>query len=81
MTVLVRNGPAANQALLQTGGWKDDILLAAGEERRVRVPVDAQGGASRLTVGSAAGFRPADVDPNSRDTRFLGVWVRVEGGS
>lgn len=78
VAVLVRNGPAANQAVFQTGGWKETIVLAAGEERRIQVPVDARRGASRLTITAASGFRATDADPNSRDSRFLGVWVRID---
>ena len=78
VTMLVRNGPAANQVVLQTGGWKEDIVLTAGEARRIQVPVDARRGASRLTMTAATGFRPAEADPNSRDSRFLGVWVRMD---
>jgi hypothetical protein len=31
-----------------------------------------------VTFDAAAGFRPNAVDPSSRDTRFLGVWVAIE---
>ena len=78
VAVLVRNGPVANQAVFQTRGWREDVMLAAGEERRIQVPMDPRRGASPLTMTAAAGFRPADADPNSRDTRFLGVWIRME---
>jgi len=28
-----------------------------------------------VRIGTSSGFRPADVDPRSRDQRFLGVYV------
>jgi hypothetical protein len=28
-----------------------------------------------MRITTSAGFRPSDVDPNSRDQRFLGVYV------
>jgi len=30
-----------------------------------------------VRIKSAATFRPSDADPNSRDTRLLGVFVRL----
>jgi len=36
--------------------------------------------AARATPGTidvARGFRPADVDPSSRDRRFLGCWIEI----
>jgi hypothetical protein len=39
--------------------------------------VPARGGATMLTFTVAAGFRPSEADPKSRDTRFLGVWVKI----
>jgi hypothetical protein len=71
----VRNGPVDNPVVLESGAWRQAFTMRAGEERRVDVPLDG-GGAAVLTIQSGARFRPSDVNPASRDTRFLGVFVR-----
>jgi hypothetical protein len=52
--------------------------LAAGEERSVEVPIGRESGAALITFTSAAGFRPGDANPGSRDTRFLGAWIAIK---
>ncbi|MEN3339044.1 MAG: hypothetical protein V7647_2720, partial [Acidobacteriota bacterium] len=74
--LVVRNGPVANRAQLRSGDWILDLPLAPGEERRISVPADTARAATLLTVTVTGGFRPSAADPNSRDTRFLGLWVR-----
>jgi hypothetical protein len=76
-TLLVRNGAAENQVLIETGSWRDGARLGPGEERRIEVPLDHRRGATVLKFTTSAGFRPSDSDPKSRDDRFLGVWVKV----
>jgi hypothetical protein len=75
--ILVRNAPVANHVRMQSGGWQADLQLAPGEERGIDVPLDAARGATPLTITSSAGFRPSEVNPSSRDDRYLGVWVRI----
>ena len=79
--VFLRNGATANTVTLESGAWKESIGLAAGEERRIDVPMDQSRGAARLRITTSAGFRPSEVDPKSRDDRFLGVWVKIGAGS
>jgi hypothetical protein len=78
VTLLVRNAPLRNQVILQAGTLREDLQLAPGEERRVAVPIDPARAAARLRITVTGGFRPSATDPNSRDDRFLGVWVKVE---
>jgi hypothetical protein len=75
VSLLVRNGPVQNVAVLHAGASPVDLPLSPGEERRVDLP--ASGGATMVTVAAASGFRPSETDPKSRDTRFLGVWVKI----
>lgn len=75
--VLLRNGAVENTVLVQAGEWRDEITFGPGEERRIEVPLNHQRGATRLRFTTSAGFRPSEVDPSSRDTRFLGVWVKL----
>ena len=77
VSLMLRNGPRDNAVTLASGNWKDEFAMAAGEERRIDVPIDASSQSSLLRIRSSAGFRPSEADPNSRDNRFLGVFVRT----
>jgi len=78
LAIVLRNAPIDNDVTLISGGWREHVRLAPGEERRIDVPVDPAKGAAAVTFDVAAGFSPAASDPGNRDTRFLGVWARVE---
>lgn len=75
--LLLRNAPVSNRVSLSAGSWKQDLEMAADEERRVDIPADAGRGVAWVRIRSASGFRPSNSDSGSRDTRFLGVYVRV----
>jgi hypothetical protein len=79
-TVRLRNAPVENRVTLRAGTWQQELRLSPGEEQRVDVPIDAARGAVVLRLESSAGFRPSEHDSGSRDRRFLGVWVKLEGG-
>jgi hypothetical protein len=74
--LVLRNGALDNRVSIESGTWRDEFALRAGEEYRINVPIDASG-AALVRIRSAAGFRPSEIDPNSRDTRFLGVFVQM----
>lgn len=75
LSLLLRNGAHQNVIALQSGNWRDELAMTPGEERRIDVPNEAR--AALVRIRSSAGFRPSEVDPNSRDRRFLGVFVRL----
>jgi hypothetical protein len=77
-TLFLRNAPAANRVSIEARSWRDEFQLEAGEERRVQVPLDSERGATLIRLASSGGFRPSEVNPTSRDDRFLGVWVKPE---
>ena len=77
LSLQLRNAPIDNTVSLEFGGRREAIVLRPGEERRVELPLDAPSGSVLVRIRSSAGFRPSDVDPNSRDTRLLGVYCRV----
>jgi hypothetical protein len=77
LALVVRNGPRSNHVQLRAGTWAAEVPLRPGEEREVAVPASGADRATLLTISATTGFRPSDVDPASRDTRFLGVWVRL----
>jgi hypothetical protein len=76
-TLRLRNAPIQNRVTLSAGAWREVLQMAPGEERQIDVPLDAARGGGVLRLESSSGFRPAQHDPNSRDQRYLGVWVKV----
>ena len=72
----LRNAPVANRIVLRSGAWREELTLAPDEKRQLELTLVPGRAEALLTVSSAAGFRPTDVDPTSRDVRFLGVWIR-----
>jgi hypothetical protein len=77
LRLLLRNAPVENRLRLRSAEWYQDLALAPGEERTVEVPLAAAGSAALVRFESSAGFRPSEMEPGSRDHRYLGVWVRV----
>jgi hypothetical protein len=71
----VRNGPVDNSVVFRSGAWEHAAPLTADEELFVEIPIDPARGAAAVEVEVASGFRPAAVEPESRDSRFLGVWI------
>lgn len=74
--LLLRNAPVVNDVVVTSGAWRREMRLAPGDERRLDVPLAADAALIRFHLSS--GFRPSEVDPESRDDRFLGLWVRPE---
>ena len=71
----LRNAPVANRFTLESGQWREELTLAPGEEREVQVPLGPGQRAALVTATSTSGFRPSESNPESRDDRFLGVWI------
>jgi hypothetical protein len=72
LALILRNAPVENRLTLESGSRREEIALAPREERQLDL---AEG--EILTIRTSSGFRPSDADPGSRDTRLLGVFVRV----
>ena len=72
----LRNAPVENRLTLASGQWREELTLAPGEERHVQVPLGPGQRAALVTATTTAGFRPSASTPDSRDDRFLGVWVK-----
>ena len=75
----LRNAPVENRVTLTSRGWERVLTMAAGEEQRIEIPMAPGAEAVPLRITASSGFRPSEVDAGSRDERFLGVWVKVEG--
>lgn len=78
VSLVFRNGPVPNHAVLESRGDRTDLEFGPGDERRIAVPVDPARGACAIGVRVIGGFRPSAEDASSRDTRFLGLYVRIE---
>ncbi len=71
--------PVATAVRFETPGhtWTTD--LTAGVPTELDVDPTPLDGTLRMTISPASGFRPADLTPGNRDSRFLGCWVEVVG--
>jgi hypothetical protein len=72
----MHSGGQANNATLDTFGWRRRFALVPGQAAEVELPVTA-GGVIPLTIATDNGFSPKQFDPTSKDPRFLGIWVEV----
>jgi hypothetical protein len=79
VVLTLRNAPVENRVTLESRGWQKAMTMAAGEEQRIEIPMAPGAEALPLRITASSGFRPSEVDAGSRDERFLGVWVKVEG--
>ncbi len=75
--LILRNGPVDNVVTISSGAWRDVLMMASGEERRVEVPIDSTRVGVAVRIHSASGFCPSALDQSSHDTRVLGVYVTV----
>lgn len=70
-------GAAENRTTVSTFGWRRSFTLVPGQAVEVELPA-FDSGVVPLTISADAGFYPKDVDPQSNDRRFLGIWVEVK---
>jgi hypothetical protein len=70
----LRAGPVANQVVIASGEWGLRVDLEAGGTREVRLPPEVLAPAV-VSISSATGFRPSAHAADSRDVRWLGVYV------
>jgi hypothetical protein len=71
----IHSGGRENAAILQTPAWSERIELAPGITSKIAVPTTAGERFVSLSVTSAGGFVPAEVEQGSKDRRLLGVWI------
>jgi hypothetical protein len=77
VTLRMHPGAIANTVTISTFGWQRAYELVPGQAAEVELPQFASG-VVPLTITVQTGFYPRDIDPQSTDRRFLGVWVEVE---
>jgi hypothetical protein len=79
-TVRLRlRSPVTNTVRFETPGRTWTTVLEAGVPTEIDVKPMPLDGTLRMTISPANGFRPSEVTPGSRDDRFLGCWVEVQG--
>lgn len=76
--LLLRNAPVQNHIAIEAGDWRANLDLGHGEERPLEIPLDPSRGAVLVRFTVRSGFRPSEVEPGSRDERFLGLWVQIK---
>jgi len=81
LPVVLRIHPGAkpNDITVGTFGWKRSYALVPGQAVEFELPQFASG-VVPLTITTQTGFYPRNIDPQSTDRRFLGVWVEVKTG-
>jgi hypothetical protein len=72
----VHSGSAPNRATFSSGNWSQRLEMVPGQAYDVALPSD-EDGISTIDISTESGFTPSQVDPASKDTRFLGIWVEV----
>ena len=82
LPVVVRIHPGAkpNHITVSTFGWRRAYDLIPGQAVEFELPQFASG-VVPLTITTETGFYPRDIDSQSTDRRFLGVWVEAKTGS
>ena len=83
-TFTLSAGPVATDVRITIGGRSQEAHLEPGETRDVTLPMpsglpyekEVQALAWTASVSSRGGFTPIFFDPNSTDSRYLGVRVR-----
>ncbi len=76
--VKLENGAAKGPVTVVSAGQQTRLDLAAWEARDVYVPVPSGERTVALDITPANGFRPADVDSQSEDRRYLGCRFGIE---
>jgi hypothetical protein len=70
----VHSGARPNIVTLATSDWSERLELVPGVTARVAVPSKAGERSIALTISTADGFVPAEIE-RSRDRRLLGAWI------
>ena len=76
VVLTVHSGAKPNRVTFSTHGWQQTLELVPGVVKAVTLPMPATG-VIPVTIWTENGFSPTEIDPASRDPRFLGVWIEV----
>ena len=77
MTLTLSTGPMAGSVTVSHSGRTQQVAMAGNQAQTISLDVPAGARLVPLTIQSAVMFRPAEVNPDSRDARGLGCQVRI----
>jgi len=72
----LRAGPIPTSAEVTIAGLTHRLSFLPQQRHELAIS-PAAAGAWKISIRSRDGFRPTDADPESKDSRSLGVWVEV----
>lgn len=75
LQLFVRNAPVVNRLAIKIDGQEQILNLQPREERIVPIQIAQDRPAALIRFHTDTGFRPSEVEPESTDQRFLGVWI------
>lgn len=78
LRLILHVGPNRGPVVVEAGGRRLDLDLAADETREIDLPIGPGSTRVVLSVQATRAFRPAEVDAKSDDRRALGVQVRPQ---
>ena len=73
----VSNGATAGQVTVSAPGLDETLSMGGRESVTIAIPLDGTELLVPITIGATHGFRPSEVDPTSRDPRWLGCQVAI----
>lgn len=81
-TLILQSGPVATAATVSMGEWEERLEFAPHQQRPVTLPPMPAASTAMptvrvVTIRTEAWFRPGDRDPQSQDTRRLGLFGLV----
>jgi hypothetical protein len=74
LLLAIHSGARPNVVTLSTQEWSQKLEMVPGVTERVTVPSREGERFVRLSISSADGFVPAEIE-QSRDRRLLGAWI------
>ena len=77
MALTLSTGPMSGSVTVTHSGRTQQVTMAGNQAQTITLDVPAGARLVPLTIQSAVMFRPAEVNPDSRDTRGLGCQVRI----
>jgi hypothetical protein len=76
LVLRVHSGLQPNRVTIAMRGWQETLGLHPRAPQDITLP-DSARRVVTVDIHPETGFHPRDLDPASRDPRFLGAWVEV----
>ena len=75
VTLAIHSGARPNVMTVATADWEQRTELVPGSTTRIVVPSKAGQIFIPLSITTADGFVPSEIESGSKDRRLLGAWV------